>query len=216
MRHKILTLLCVLTCSHSLFAGIVELQTPTFSLPQTTVNVGYTHYQFHIQNKNVNHKWKHKATNPTTYGFDLEIPYYDFWNIGVYYRFDYYREPLPPNPSIEDINLRIANYLGLFSRFQYMPLNNSSLNLFARVDAGVGPVLMKFSGISLQGALHFGVETYFTDWFGVSLSYGFVEEWGRETLIAGASDADPKGTLNNLTIRSSGQSLMLGVKTTFF
>ena len=150
--------------------------------------------------------------NLNTFGFDIETAYNDFANIGFYYRFDHYQKNL--SAGAVDVDFRLSNYIGLFTRFQYAPLQNRFLNLFSRIDVGAGPTIMKFSGISGQGALHFGIESYLTDWIGFSVSYGFVEEWGKETVLGNAEES--KKDLKNIVVRSSGRLLQLALKTTYF
>jgi hypothetical protein len=208
--------LCILLgflCS-PLRAEILEVHKTPNTLPQTTFNVGISDYTFHAKNKNIDYKWTHKGKTANTYGFDIEIPYNDYANIGVYFRFDYYSEKLAAK-GLSDFEFRMANYLGAFTRFQYAPFGTKYLNLFTRVDVGAGPIIMKFSGLSAQAVLHFGIESYVNDWLGVALSYGIVEEWGRETLMGSSGESDAN-TFKNITIHSSGRMILLGLKTTYF
>lgn len=196
-----------------LYADVLVNEKQPFQYPQTTLVAGELSYKFKAKNKNFDVAWDRKAEKMNSYGFDIETPYNDFTNIGFYYRFDAFDDSGFEEDGFK-FNTRIAMFLGLFGRLQYSPFDSKLLNLFARLDLGFGPTVMKFSGVSGQGAAHIGIESYINDWIGLTLSYAFIEEIGKETILGTLADED-KG-FKNIVFRTSARAIFFGVKTTYF
>ncbi len=193
-------------------AEALELKRSSFSYPQTSFTLGYSSYKFQAKNANFDLRSENKAKSVNTYGFDMEVPYNDYANIGIYFRFDAFQNK-SSEISFEHFNFRIANFLGAYTRFQYAPLQNQAFSLFTRADFGLGPVIMKTSGVCLQGALHAGFEFYVNRWIGLTFSYAAVEEWGRETLLDNSDEIEKQ--YKNIVLRASGHMIQFGLKTTY-
>lgn len=152
-----------------------------------------------------------------TIGLDIEVNSTPFLNIGGYLRFTH--------QSLEgeqELSFQFQSLLGGFTRFFYTPsfLHGKSTisNLFVRLDLGGGPVIYgPAGGLVLQSGVHLGIETYFTKWFGVGLSYGRLFELGKETLFGGnkkIADVIPKTA--NATFANQAEVFMISLKTTIF
>ncbi len=196
-----------------LYADVLINESKPFNYPQTTLVGGEINYKFKAKNKDLDFSWEKKSKKLNAYGFDIETPYNAYTNIGFYFRFDYFNDTAVEDGSLK-FETRLATFLGLFGRLQYAPFESRILNFFTRADLGFGPTIMKFSGVSLQGAVHLGVESYLSDWLGFSVSYVFLQEVGKETILGSLEGSD--AVFKNIVVYTSGRAVMFGVKTTYF
>jgi hypothetical protein len=184
-----------------------------FLLPQTTLLIGNTQHQIDLANESS----QLNGSGINTYGFDIEVNYAQFLNIGCYFRVESQNIQ-----SSDDINSRFSTLLGGFTRFFYAPAflkwGSMSSNLFTRLELGGGPVILGGpGGLIAETGISVGIETYFTKWLGFSVSYGQVFEYGKETFITGSNTNHPSlARYKNSSIWSQGQTFLVGLKTTFF
>lgn len=198
----------VLLFSYQANAQDIEGKVP-FHYPQTSLWTARNEFNARFKNDVVDETHDMKPQGLNSYGFDIEIPYTDFFNIGFFFKFDIFKSG---TISDLDLRLRIASLLGFFGRFQYNPFGGD-VNLFGKVDLGFGPVVQGFSGMMLHSALSGGLEYYVNEWVGLLMSYGFIYELGRETLVGGlAEDEKYKG----IRMSTLGRSITFGIKTTYF
>lgn len=188
----------------------VRLSNP-FLLPQTSLTLGSKTSSVRFSNLSNSYDLKDGGIN--TFGFDLEVNSNDFMNIGAFFRL----ESLGRG-SNQAVDIHFTTILGGFTRFFYVPpfLKGKSVttNLFTKLELGAGPTVMgEPSGLIIQGSAHIGVETYFNKWLGVSLSYGKVFEWGKETFASGVQGYD--SPYRGATIWNQGSVFLASVKTTF-
>jgi hypothetical protein len=188
-----------------------------FYLPQTSFIVGNVDYSLELSNSNRTSNFSLSENGINTYGFDLEVNANRFLNIGAYLHV----ESLSVQQN-QDISKQFSTLLGGFTRFFYIPPflrgKDFTANVFTRLELGGGPVFLNGpSGLIGQGGIHFGVETYFNRWFGLSFSYGRVYEYGKETLLSGDKDlAEQTSKYSNSTIWNQGEVFTFAFKTTFF
>jgi hypothetical protein len=187
-----------------------------FALPQTSFYLGNIQYQVNISNNSYESNSQLDESGITAYGFDIEVNHSRFMNIGAYFRVESSRVNRD-----QDITQQFSTLLGGFTRFYYVPSFFRSpgftANIFTRLELGAGPTFFgEPSGIVGQGGAHVGIETYFNKWFGLSLSYGKVFEYGKETIASGSQVADYNSKFKGSTFWNHGSAVILSFKTTYF
>lgn len=145
--------------------------------------------------------------------FDIEVPYYHYFNIG-------FSGQLMSGKTItsgiggdrEFIHYYIGS--GGYGRWQFQP--TPKLNTFARLDVGAGPYLNILAGLTGMLGLQIGGDFYFSDWFGLSLSYGKDFFYGVETLTNKSNLPDEDSEDKHYRFKMAPQFFMVGLKTTYF
>lgn len=103
--------------------------------------------------------------------------------------------------------------IGGFVRGQY--LLTSHLGLFVKGEVGMGPYLQGLAGFAIDGVAQVGLDFYFTDWWGVTVSYGYMSSYGIET-AASRTDEYKKAFGSKPLFFTAGENLMLiGLKSTY-
>ena len=191
-----------------------------FLLPQTSFVIGNSHHLFDLSGPFASSRSNLNSNDLNTYGFDLEINYSRFMNIGAYFRFE---SQSVDRSREQNINKHFSTLLGGFTRFFYSPsfLNSNIFksNVFTRFELGGGPTILGGpSGVLGQTGLSIGAETYINKWIGLSLSYGQVFEYGKESIINGddsISNSVFGVQYKDASIWSRGRVLLFALKTTF-
>jgi len=210
--------LLVISSTNKVVAGeISEKSNNPFLLPQTTLFMGNANYQVHFSNSFLDSTSELNESGINTYGFDLEVNYSKFMNIGAYFRVE--------SISVEAnqlIQKQFATLLGGFTRFFYIPPflqgKTTISNIFTRLELGGGPTFLGGpSGIMGQAGVYVGMETYINKWVGLSFSYGQVFEYGKETLVSGDQAlALIMPQYRDATFWNHGRIFLVSLKTTFF
>jgi hypothetical protein len=192
-----------------------------FLLPQLGIVIGNLHNTIHLSNDLGRSTSNLNGGGINTYGFDLEVNYSKFMNIGAYFRVESQGED-----PIQIVNKQFATLIGGFTRFFYVPpfLKGKTLitNVFTRLELGGGPTfyqgMMPSGGLLGQTGIHIGFETYFNRWIGASVSVGQIFEFGRETLVTGDNGTSSLFTApyRNATLWNEGRIFQFSLKTTFF
>ena len=140
--------ICLFLIAYPMNAQEVESSAP-FHYPQTTLWAARTESKAKFKSDTIDQHYEMKPPGINSYGFDIETPYNDRFNIGFFFNFDYFK-----SGTISDLDLqfRLASLLGFFGRLQYNPFA-SDLNLFARADFGFGPVVQGFSGLMIHAGV---------------------------------------------------------------
>jgi hypothetical protein len=187
-----------------------------FYKPQTNFVFGKVAHNFTLSQNGSSRQFNlDRGGLLSTFGFDIEGNQSRFLNIGAAARFSSASGLLDPNlPAFDPYILTESSCtLGGFVRAFYVPsfLSGRSIttNVFARLDLGAGPVFLPsqlsvVGGLLVQTAFHVGIETYFSRWFGLGLSYGQIYEWGAVTLGTSGS------------IFNQGSETIVSIKTTLF
>jgi hypothetical protein len=147
--------------------------------------------------------------------FDIEVPYYNYFNMGFSGQFmggDTKTELSEISEPFEFFHYYIGS--GGYGRWQYQP--TSKLNAFARLDVGAGPYLNILPGIAGMLGLQVGGDFYFSDWFGISLSYGKDFFYGVETFASNLTAIKEKNDNKHYRFKMAPQFFMVGLKTTYF
>jgi hypothetical protein len=188
-------------------------ETSSFKLPQTNFVYGKVGYDFKVNRGNNNNQPYH--LDGTLFGFDLEVNQSEWINIGAFARFNFASAPRPD--PIDGEMQYFSSILGGFVRAFYSPeflsSRTTATNVFGQIRLGAGSSFLteEFGGygaVLAQAGVHFGVETYFTRWFGLGLSFGRTYDWGIVT--AKGHGAPPANFFGQ------GSEVVLSLKTTLF
>jgi hypothetical protein len=208
---NLLLVVSVLFATGTTFAAEDSSKTqPPFFQPQTALYVGSANYNSTLSKDSQTINFGLNESKITVYGFDIELNYNKFLNIGAYFR----SESISKEVALNVTNERFSTLLGAFTKFLYAPqlLNRGNFytQLFTRLELGAGPVVMSafpsgVGGFLGQGGVHLGIESYISKWVGLSLSYGRVFEFGRDTLLN-----------THFNVSGNAGIFLVGLKTTFF
>ena len=191
----------------------------SFELPQTNFFFATTHLNTTVSIYSLSTELDIPRNGLNGYGFEIEVNYFSFMNIGADLRVDSWRKQTPRSSPYDfssgaDDFSKTDFLVGGFVRFFYIPpfLRTGSwiANVFTRLDLAGGATLFNgpsvfFDGLLLQPSAHVGFETYFNRWLGASISYGQVFEFGSSSSHGITS-----------TLSANGQIMQVALKTTFF
>lgn len=199
--------------SFALSGEISERLKNPFLLPQTGFLLGNSSYTVQASDSSGSSSTLLNSSGINTYGLDIELNYSNFVNVGAYLRVESLETVYPNRKS------QFTGLLGGFARLFYSPSfltgKTVTTSFFSRVELGAGPGFFSassstnsyvYTGIMGQTGIYIGIETYFSKWLGLGLSYGQLFELGRSSI------AYP----NPATLWSQGNVVFLSLKTTLF
>jgi hypothetical protein len=187
-----------------------------FLLPQTSFVFSNVRYDHTVTNSMGTFHSQLSNGRINSYGFELEVNYSKSVNIGGFFRFESLN-----SKRYQAVQGHFSTLLGGFTRLFYIPsfldTNSVKTGLFVRGEIGGGPVFMQGpGGLLAHAGVSAGIEMYLNKWVGVSVSYGYSIQYIKETINNGLeySSHDPF-TAKNSSFSSRGQTLSIGLKTTF-
>ena len=157
-------------------------------------------------------------------GIDLEIYAGQGFTLGMNARFEYsesavrltkvktVKGELHPN-EFPFTSYVFRTTIGGFIRGQY--LVTSHLGLFTKGDVGVGPYITGLAGVTFDGIVQVGIDYYFSDWWGVTASYGYIANYGVETVASKRKDIKEYLGEKPLFFSANGNLLLIGLKSTY-
>ncbi len=152
---------------------------------------------------------------------DLEIYGGRGFTIGVYGRFEDGKVRFTKIKTLKGELASQGDYggklfrttIGGFVRGQY-PVT-SHMGLFAKGEIGGGPYITGFAGFTFDGAAQVGVDYYFSDWWGMTASYGYIASYGIETYESKQKSFKSAFGKKPLFFSANGNLLLIGIKSTY-